>query len=136
MASVSAISTTIMRRDIYRTPLSSMCRRGQVDSACARSMASSFAPPLALVAVRLSCVRPAATKLIDVHGEDDRRADDDLLPEGLDGLDHEAVLENGGDERADGAAEHRADAAEQARPADHDRPDRAEVVRLVRDRRR
>src|SRR5262249_29661236 len=99
-------------------------------------MASSFAPPLAPVSVRLSCVPPAATKLIDVHGEDDRRPDDDLLPERLDGLDHEAVLENGGDERADGAPEHGPDAAEQARAADDDCADRAEVVRLMRDRRR
>src|SRR6478672_7140407 len=82
-----------------------------------------------------SCIRHAATKLVDVDGEDDRRADDDLLPEGLDGLDDEAVLENGGDERADAAAEHRADAPEQAGAAEHGRADRVQVVGLVRDRR-
>src|SRR5919201_1124656 len=84
----------------------------------------------------VSPICPPAANLVDVDGHDDRCADDDLLPEGLDSFDDEAVLENGRNERADCAAENGAHTAEETRPADDDGADRAEVVRLVRDRRR
>src|SRR5215218_4820780 len=69
--------------------------------------------------------------LIEVDGDDQEGAHGDLLPEGLHADDHEAVLEHRGDEDAEHRAEDRADPAEQARPADHDRRDRVEVVRGV-----
>src|SRR5689334_22975699 len=49
-------------------------------------------------------------QLVDVHRDDDRRSDEHLLPERVHLLDHEAVLEDGRDERADDRAEDRADA--------------------------
>src|SRR5438094_5789543 len=120
------MSTAIMRRDIVKllpvlwTTMWSGCdERSELDR-------TSFV---------VSLICSSAANLVDVDGQDDRRADDDLLPEGLDSLDHEAVLKNGRDERADCATENRPDTAEEARPADDDRADRAEVVRLVRDRR-
>ena len=60
-----------------------------------------------------------AANLVDVDGQDDRCADDHLLPEGLDCFDDEAVLENGRNERADCATENRAYTAEETRPADN-----------------
>ena len=55
-------------------------------------------------------------------------ADRDELPERLDVDEHEAVLDDRDDQRADHGADDRARAAEQARPADHDRGDRESSI--------
>src|SRR5918998_33657 len=74
---------------------------------------------------------PRAPELVEVHGRDQHGSDGDLLPEGLDADDDEAVAEHGRDEDADDGAEDRPDTAEQAGAADHDRRDGVEVVGRV-----
>ena len=77
-----------------------------------------------------------AAQLVDVDGDDQDRADGDLLPERLDADDDEAVLQHGRDEQPDDGAEDRSDAAEQRRAADDDGGDDVEVgLRLTGDRR-
>src|SRR5204863_9972582 len=104
IATANATSTAIRRRDNVGPPLS-------------WNGAAGGRAPFS------SGVRMAAAHLVEVDGEDDGRPDDDLLPEGLDALDHEAVLKHRRDERADRAPENRPDAAEKAGPADHDGAD-------------
>src|SRR3954454_4448482 len=72
-----------------------------------------------------------AAQLVEVDGGDEHRADGDVLPERIDPYDHEAVLQDGGDEDAEDRAEHRSDPAEQARPADDDGGDGLQVVGVV-----
>src|SRR5262249_34903482 len=56
----------------------------------------------------------------DEHGEDEDGAGDDLLPEGGDAGDAEAVLERADEEDADGGADDAADAADEAGAAEQD----------------
>src|SRR3954471_1663522 len=78
-----------------------------------------------------SPVLGAASKLVEIDGADEHGAHGNLLPERLHADDHEAVLQDRGDEDAEDRAEHRSDAAEQARAADHDGGDRLQVVGVV-----
>src|SRR6266511_4469942 len=75
-------------------------------------------------------LRPAA-QLVEIDGADQDGADGNLLPEGLNADDHEAVLQHCGDEHSEDGSEDGADAPEQARAADHDGRDRLQVVGVV-----
>src|SRR4051794_38399920 len=74
--------------------------------------------------------------LVEVDGEDQDRADGDVLPEGLDAEEDEAVAQDRRDEGADHGAAHPPLATEEAGAADDDRGDRGEVVLRVRRHRR
>src|SRR5206468_1554719 len=84
----------------------------------------------------LSLLRPAP-QLVEVDGDDEDGPDGDLLPEGLDADDDEAVAEHCRDEDAEDGAEDRPDPAEQRGTSDDHAGDRVQVVgRMPPDRRR
>src|SRR6266700_951910 len=82
-------------------------------------------------------LRPAAAQdgraplLVDVDRGDEYGPDNYLLPERLDTDDHESVLEGGRDEQADDGTEDGPVTAEQARAADDNAGDNAEVCRAL-----
>src|SRR5262249_62192518 len=83
-------------------------------------------PPRA--ATRLS---PAASPdLVREHGDDDDDTDGDLLPEGRDVQDVQAVAQDGDDERPDQRSQDPPFPTEQARAAQHDRSGRIQFVPL------
>src|SRR5262245_61355205 len=127
IASVSVAITASKRRDI-------LCSSLLADTARTRAAVLHSANLLRIAHPLSARVRAPAAQLVEVDGQDDRCTDDDLLPERLHVLDHEAVLEHGGYERADRAHQDAADAAEEARAAEDDRADRVQVVAAVRDR--
>src|SRR5512133_2538715 len=123
------------RRRRRPTPTSPLLRATCVTSLSTPSSkgVSVRADDLWLLHLLSARVDPAAPELVEIDGEDDRCPDDDLLPERLHVLDHEAVLEHRRHECANAGHEDAADAAEEARAADDDGADRREVVRPVRD---
>src|SRR4051812_21097798 len=74
---------------------------------------------------------PTPPELVEVDRDDDGRPYEHLLPERVDPVDHEAVLQDCRNECADNGAEDRADAAEEARSPDHDGGDGVQIVSVV-----
>src|SRR5215204_5863278 len=101
-----------------------------------RTFFINFSPLISNLKFEISNSASARAPLqphVDEHGRDDDRADDDLLDEGGDAEEVEAVAQHGHDERADERADDGALAAEQGGPADDGGGDGVQLVHHPRD---